>query len=172
MVRIIRWNKIRSVCRRVEVVQARLLSLSICSLLLLPHPHRCKHIYSRVCIYEVSYLMPIIESLAGEMHIFWGPSIWRTISNLIRIQTGKETLDQISKVPPWLCLISMEIYVFCTVFATPPLLTPEDTLSERQSASAQNQMWRFILILKRHREENSQCENLHCWVKEINNLQK
>lgn len=136
MVRIIRWNKIRSVGWRVEAVQARCFPLSICSLLLLPHLHRCKHIYSRVCIYEVSYLMPIIESLAGEMHIFWGgPSIWRTISNLIRIQTGKETLDQISKVPPWLCLISMEIYVFCTVFATPPLLTPEDTLSERQSAA-------------------------------------
>lgn len=57
--------------------------------------------------------MAIIESLAGEMHIFRGPRIARAISNLIGIEMGVETLDQISKVPPWLCLISMEMYVFC-----------------------------------------------------------
>lgn len=41
--------------------------------------------------------MAIIERLAGEMPIFWGSCIWRAIANLIRMETGREALDQISK---------------------------------------------------------------------------
>lgn len=59
--------------RLAEAVQVLLFSLCICSLLLLPHPHHCKPSYSIACIYEVTYLIPIIESLAGEMHNFLGP---------------------------------------------------------------------------------------------------
>lgn len=43
------------------------------------------------CIYEVSHLLPIIESLAEGMHIYWGRySIWYAISNLIRIKWAKK----------------------------------------------------------------------------------
>lgn len=43
------------------------------------------------CIYEVSPLLPVIESLAGGMHICWCRcSIWYAISSLIRIKWAKK----------------------------------------------------------------------------------
>lgn len=109
-VRRISWDKIRSSCWR-TFIQSGWEQFSLGAAARWPvvfisadcSPFPSAVYYSRLiqmipnifipgfCIYEVSHLLPVIESLAGGMHIYRGRySIWCAISNLIRIKWAKK----------------------------------------------------------------------------------